>query len=446
MTLPPVLRLLVVFCVFASCKKATTIGLDVLPESDFVIAVFTDTFSLQTLTVKEDPVRTSTLVNNVAGNWYDPDFGRTVATLFTEFYLPTNNVDLGNPDTLFIDSVVLTLAYAGFYGYEDVPQSYTVYEVAEAMNPLPEEGWLSDKNFRINQIPLGKKTNAIVNLLDSVEVIDGKLPAHMRIRLNDRFGQRLLNQSGGANFIDQASFVNYFKGICLSPDTVSTPFGGGVMYINLLSPVSGLNLYYHSTNIDSLTYRLPVTSDVVKTNYYTHNYSGTEVKDHLRNLSGANDSIVYMQGLGGVKTFIRIPHIKTLENVIINKAELVIRQLVDDSGIDSIYLVPQQLVCAKVDTNFSDAVLLDQLDGDPFPEFGGNLLTYITAAGEEVAEYKFSISHHVQNVLNGSQSEFGYYLILFRRGETAGRIKAGGSLRSDEFQMKLNLIYTPLDQ
>jgi hypothetical protein len=75
----------------------------------------------------EDSIKTSSLFNNLIGNMYDPVFGKTYASVFTEFRLPTTNIDLGLTDTLFIDSVVLTLSYANTYGYEDVPQSFSVY-------------------------------------------------------------------------------------------------------------------------------------------------------------------------------------------------------------------------------------------------------------------------------------------------------------------------------
>src|SRR5690349_3508818 len=129
--------------VWSSCRKNSFLGLDVLPSTDDVGAVFTDTFSLITNTVRDDSVLSSSTLNNIAGTLYDPVFGRTYAALFTEFLLPTNDVDFGSPDTLFIDSVVLTLAYNGFYGYNNVPQSFNVFRVTDAMNPIPTDGYYS---------------------------------------------------------------------------------------------------------------------------------------------------------------------------------------------------------------------------------------------------------------------------------------------------------------
>src|SRR5882762_3776514 len=99
--------------VFSSCKKNSFIGKDILPSTDDVGAVFTDTFSLITNTIRDDSVLSSSTINNLAGTLFDPLFGKSYAAFFSEFLLPTNDINFGSPDTLFIDSLVLTLGYGG---------------------------------------------------------------------------------------------------------------------------------------------------------------------------------------------------------------------------------------------------------------------------------------------------------------------------------------------
>src|ERR1043165_1821942 len=156
--------------VISSCRKNSFLGLDILPSSDDVGAVFTDTFSLITNTVRDDSVLSSSTLNNVAGTIYDPVFGKTYAALFTEFLLPTNDVNFGSPDTLFIDSIVLTLAYGGFYGYNNVPQTFNVFRVTEAMNPITANGYYSNKSFAVAGDAIGRKESIVPDFPDSTRV------------------------------------------------------------------------------------------------------------------------------------------------------------------------------------------------------------------------------------------------------------------------------------
>lgn len=427
----------------SSCKKNSFIGKGILPSSDDVGAVFSDTFSLITNTVRDDSVLSSSTINNLAGSIYDPLFGKTYAAFFSEFLLPSNDVNFGSPDTLFIDSLVLTLGYGGSYGYQNVPQTLNIFRVTEAMSPLPTTGFYSNKAFSVDPEPIGREQNLVPDLKDSISEFGVLIPPHLRIRLSDRFGQELLNQSGTSNLANDTAFKNYFRGICVAPDTLATPYGASIIYFNLGSALSGLHIYWHTPHQDSLTYIFPVTSSEVRTNYFKHNYAGTSIPPHLQNNATQNDSVVFVQGMGGLKTRITIPFLQNLDNVLINKAELVITQELDPLRTDSILTPPVQLVCVTQDTSGKDIALPDNLNLI-FPVFGGGKITKVTLDRRVYVEYRFSIADQIQQVIDGKTTDRGLFLIPFRRGETADRIKAGGSMRDDNLKMKFNLIYTPI--
>ncbi|MBA3647506.1 MAG: DUF4270 domain-containing protein [Chitinophagales bacterium] len=427
---------------FLSCNKNTPIGVDILPSGDFINGVFSDTFSLISTTVRQDSVKTSTLFNNVLGNMLDPVFGKTYAAIFTELKLPTNSVDFGTPDTLFIDSVVLTLAYAGIYGFSDVPQSISVFEVTEPLSPLPADGYYSDKFFSVNPEPIGSRQFLVPDLTDTVIVLGLPFPPHLRIRLSDSFGQNILNQSGGTNLSTDTLFREFLKGLLIAPDTVSTPNSASLIYLNLLSPTSGLRLYWHTPKTTSQAFVLPITTDIVKTNYYRHNYSGSEVEKHLQFQSSEGDSIVYVQPLGGVKTRINIPALNTLKNVLINKAEIIITQAPDPQNSDTAYTTPTILYLAASDSLGRNISLPDQLL--VFPSPGGQRTFVTNSSGATVAQYHFSIAKQLQLIIDQKKTDYGLFIIPYSPGENAARLRAGGSNRNDDMKMRLDLIYTNL--
>ena len=78
-----------------------------------------DTFSVVGFSQLEDSLQTSNLNsgNWLLGSFNDPVFGISASTMYTQFRLPSSNVDFGDGAT--IDSVVMYLSYAGAYGSWD---------------------------------------------------------------------------------------------------------------------------------------------------------------------------------------------------------------------------------------------------------------------------------------------------------------------------------------
>ncbi|MBP9883015.1 MAG: DUF4270 domain-containing protein [Chitinophagales bacterium] len=429
-----------------SCKKSTEIGIGILPASSDINAIFTDTFKIVTTSLKQDSLVTSNQFYSLLGNMYDPVFGKSYAAIFTEFLLPTTAIDLGDPDTLFLDSVVLTMAYFKTYGYEDVPQSFSVYEVLEKMSPEPEDGYYSNRSFATSSELLGRKQLLVPNLTDTINVLGSSFPPHMRIRLSDRFGQDLLNQSGEATLATDSAFKEYFKGLLIAPDTLATPYAANIIYLAMLSGTSGLRLYWHTPTKTGLNLSFPITTDESRTNYFKHTYTGSLVADHLMSETGDGDSLLFVQSMAGIRTRVTIPNLLNLKNVIINKAELVISQRLDANRADSIFTPPVQLLIVTLDSAGKVKSIPDNDDfNEAFPSYGGNRLQYGILPGDTVAQYKFNISQQVQLLIDGNITDYGLFLINNSAQETADRLMAGGGNRSDAYQVKLNIIYTPIE-
>jgi hypothetical protein len=207
------------------------------------------------------------------------------------------------------------------------------------MNPEPEDGYFSNTTFTTEPGILGRKRLVVPNLTDSVNVLGQDFPPHLRIRLSDRFGQELLAQSGGESFTNDTAFKNFFHGLSIIPDTNSTPYSASLVYFNLYSLNSGLRLYWHTSNTDSNFLVFPITTDEVTTNYYKHTFGNSLVSKHLQNQTTTGDSLVFVQPLAGVQTRITIPNIQNLQDVIINKAELIVSRFLTRS--DLIAFIPR---------------------------------------------------------------------------------------------------------
>ena len=77
----------------------------------------------------EDSIYTKNLLYTLLGEIHDPVFGTTGAGFCSQFDLQGSNTHLG--DNLELDSVILTLQYAGYYGDTLSGLRLEVYELSE---------------------------------------------------------------------------------------------------------------------------------------------------------------------------------------------------------------------------------------------------------------------------------------------------------------------------
>src|SRR5438128_2241993 len=83
------------FVLFSSCKDPEELGLEVIPSSDQLALLSTDTLTLMTRTVKEDSLQTypvlnalgNSLTSQLLGNYRDPVFGKSDASFYTQVKL-----------------------------------------------------------------------------------------------------------------------------------------------------------------------------------------------------------------------------------------------------------------------------------------------------------------------------------------------------------------------
>lgn len=420
-------------CTLVSCEKKEEIGFEVQPPEDKITVGFGDSCGLTAYTVRDDSVRTDETLLNLMGSYHDPVFGTSTAGFYVQFRLSDNNVSFGtNP---VVDSIVLCLEYdGGYYGDLTTVQSARVFEVNETF--LIDSNYYSSDRFECNSTDL-YTGHFKPNLKDSVFVDTLAYPPQLRLRLNNSLAQKFLNAST-TELSDNPNFLLFFKGLYVVADPVSV--NGAVINFDLLSANSKLVMYYHNDAYDTLTYNFVINENSARVNTFDHyGYSGAS---HSLQMQIAGDTVrgeqnLYLQGMCGLKTYIRLPDLRPLlnnGNVVINKAELIITPT--PSLLNS-YAQPDQLTLSMINEDGSLSYLPDQYYGTAY--FGG---TYNTSNGD----YRFNIATYIQYLVRYFDEYVGKGLYLGLSGSAinAGRLALNGPKTSSS-NLRLEITYTKLN-
>lgn len=451
------LLLLLVALLLSYCTDPTSVGSDLL-EEDRVNSAFTDTVTILSRTLEGDSVATYSLSaprwlsGYLLGDFSDPLFGRTVAEIYTQ---PTLNVALGSftrpdfPANAMLDSIVLVLPYNAntFYGNTDELFQVEINELTDSLSV--DSTYFSNRRFAFGQ-SLGSKT--FTPSLDSFPVLDyrsGSSPdtfqvAQLRIQLDAAFGQRLLSLDS-ATYSLNSNFINHFKGLAIR---AVTPTAGMIGFT--LAPDSGggffdagIYVYYRADTLNQ-QYRFPISVSSPVVSYLENDHSNTPVAPFIGS-SMFSDSLAFLQGTEGLLVELEFPNLEGLENVVVNKAELVV-PVASLSGDDpDLYPPARQLLVFRRDMQSGNFVPIDDyLLPDPSRRttvFGGLLET---GTNGQPDVYRLNISLHFQEMLKDNRTtdiSDVIYLSITPRGSRASRsVLYGGTHPTNP--IKLNLIYT----
>lgn len=423
--------LLSVAVIFNACKEPEGIGLDVLPDGEELSIAWVDSFAIEASTVLDDSVITSNLNNTyLIGDFGDPVFGRVRSELYTQFLLPSSNVDFG--DQPQIDSIVLSLAYSGSYGYTDKLKGTMTFGVAELQEPIEDDSTYYSNVQRVCDPNLLGVRTFRPELLSNIVAGTDTLPPSLRIRLNDQFGQRILNSQNTAS---NASFLNEFNGICVAPQQATMPSGfGSILYFNMVSSFSRLELHYHNTE-DTVQLNLAINEDAATHTRFEHEFS-QQVLDAVSGDTQTGAQQLYIRSMAGLKTKLDFPHLRQLNElgaVAISKAELVVP--LDDSFVPE-HGVPNSLQATAIDSGGSSDFLIDFFEGTDY--YGGGYRSV-------EKEYVFNIARHVQSVLdNPEEPDYGLYILNSGNAVNARRGVFNGPQHPTK-PMKLRMTYTILN-
>jgi hypothetical protein len=395
------LPVLVAVFTLAACNDPDQLGLDILPPGDHLQVNFTDTANVTTLSQHGDSVVTNkNFLTYLLGSYTDPLFGRSDASVYAQVGMPFLPNLGDSTEILTADSLVLTLQYYGsWYGNKSTPLKLTVYRLTESMSP--DSIYFTNRDFSTEAQPVGSVT-FIPQPSDSVPVYGVNTAPHLRIRLSDALADELLSLNGTPTYASNTAWLSYFKGLFVKAEPVTAVNEGSLVHFYLLGFQSGMRLYYHSDTPgdDSASYVFAFNGAI--TNRFAHDYGRSDAGRQIQDAS-YNDSLGYVQAMGGVRAKIDFPHLTDFFSsgpLEINKAELI---LPVQSGETEQYPLPGQMQLQAVDSAGAAVSVSDYVTDAPY--FGG---TYNSSE----KTYTFTVSRELQLVAKGLKEFHGFYVIV----------------------------------
>lgn len=270
---------------FAACKKKeSTVGLGTIDQNEILNGITVDTFDLFTYTVEDDSIITDNGPNGVLGSYNDPKFGNFNASVYTQLSLANINPNFGDISTIILDSVVLALEYAGYYG-DFSEQTFEVYELNEDIHIDSTYYSFTTKSIKsTNLVPFGK--GSLIPTPNKQTVVgDDTLDAQLRIHLDTSFAKALITEaaSGGTSFSSNSSFQTYLKGLYIKTNNGNqAPGVGAALYVKLNDPSSKLTIYFRQAGVYK-TYDFLLNASCADFTHIEINSSGTNVESVVQN-------------------------------------------------------------------------------------------------------------------------------------------------------------------
>ncbi len=427
--------LLLIVCLISCKKEYNAIGLNLQDE---LLGTTRDTTSITAYSVLYDTLSTTNLSTQLLGELRDPIFGKTTASVYSQFLSSGSTPSFGeNP---VIDSIVLTLQTAGFYGDTSAAMRFEVYELTDELESGTTYYNYSTSGHSDDNLLNNPETSYYIRPNTAITLNGEVLSPHVRIRLTPEFGQHLIDESD--DWLTDAAILAEFKGLFIQ--ATSTHPTGCLFSTNMTSSLTGLVLYYHNTSGNGLSYSFrPSESGVTYNNYNHFGYADAcqDLRRQIIDNDNSNISKLYLQAMCGVRAKINLPYIRqkfaSLDNrVVINRAELVISNYYPS---ESIFTNPSSLSIQGVKNDGSLYYIPDDdmVSGDGF--FGG---TYNSTTGE----YRIRITQYIQQlILNQGNFANYFYLTIKGSGTHASRLVFHSSTPEAGYegkQLRVEIAYT----
>jgi hypothetical protein len=431
-----------------NCKKnkfktgvAPSMSADVQPESDILNAIYSDSTTFQIHTIKNDSSRSFQDQFKYLGSNQDPVFGRTNASIYTNFSMPSGVTNVSFGDDVVLDSAEFILTFTqNFVGDTTTPLLYEIHQLTQALDKTKSYYMHSTAPYSSTKLSTASRR---ITKTGSFYTI--------RLPLDKTFATAIV--SNPAYLINGSTFQSIYKGFYITTrNTNLNPSAqGALMKIDLDNPTSGVYMYYHNgpaTLKEPKTYRFPFSSDNAsrfnKIEYDPTSGANLLLTNQLNKTDTTSGINVFLKGVGGPKAIIRLPFLKnysSAEPVAVNRAEFIFK--VDQSFIPTTgkYEAPLQISLVAIDASGKEVFIKDQFYSEQ--KFGG-------AYDPVNKQYVFNIARHVQDIMSGKLENYGFYLVVanpdrnyvVRRDDKAERVVFGG-LNNSLYKPTFRLTYVP---
>jgi len=427
----------------SACKKPdNSIGTNFLEGEMFNTGIYRNT-KLMAFTSENNKIETSSASKSLLGAYRDEVFGMTRASYGIQLKLQQLSPSFGT--NAVVDSVILTMPYLGrgdnrdikdsegnvigseaftnyetdsIYGDRTIPMHIQISELDKLLRT--DSTYYSTVDLPITGSPLYENMN-FVSYLDSLTLYghnrDGsnkdtlKIPASFRVHLDkDYFQTNIIDMEGSAALASEANFIDYFNGLSFS----TTSNNGAVYSFDMLSG-SSLVIYYKNDDLDDddellspQSFNLLFSSELSRANKYEFDRStitdpnSTLIAQLNGDTLNGSDAL-FLQGMSGLEgnlmLFTDDDQLKGLRDSswLINDASLIYR--VSDDNENAV-APPFRIYMFNRDSMYSNNW---QITDDIYENgaFDGNLRNDPKIFSGEDRYYKFRITNHIDEILNG---------------------------------------------
>lgn len=486
----------------ASCNKldTTDIGSNLIPPVDNVKTFDTvlDVNAAAAFFADSAKVtNTDDLALGYISTANDPIFGKTTANIFAQWKPNFYPYYLGNPkDTIQgypdtgIDSIVVCLAYKGYYGDSTTPQKFELREI------LSSSGF-KDSTYDLFYRPapsqlgplLGSTIAAPRDMRAVVKLAAGRdsVQNQLRIRITNplflaRFGNYDSSSTSSTNAFNRDSlWREAVRGFSISADSTNGAYGRNLWYCNLSDAASRIEVHYRKrpgvynagkpdTSYSILPFALSATGTINASAFACNmirTWQGAEIASPA---AGA----MYIQSGPGTADTLRIPGLSGLPNSIIHRAELIMEQIPGVALVDQAMVPPNYMYLDLVDSPAKGFYRPFPIDLNPdggynvFPGvsninysyFGGYLRYKNDAFGNRIGYYNFNVTRHVQGIVTRKEpnktmrlyapfeldytSQLGFFArYRFINSLGYGRVKLGDGTNPN-YKLRLRIVYSKI--
>lgn len=433
--------------IFCSCNEPTILGSDLVEGEQGEIQII-DTFQIKMKTIEGDTVvgfdpDFVNYSNYLFGDFDDPAFGKSTASLYFRIGGPGFYPDFD--EITRADSIVLVLPYdtSAFYGNTKETFSFDLFEISERMDGTAT--YSTDTTITTDPMPLMNNISFVPNGVDSIEIITSntddqedsvKVIPQLRVKLDDSYMDRIVN-TDSLTYESDSIFLDIFKGFHIKPTTETK----GMVSFDMVDPTAGIYLYYHTSDSTFESFQFRFNRLIVPS--YSQTTADSPVETFMNDQANA-DSIHFVQGMKGLGVKMTLPDFSSLNDVIINRAEieLTVTSLPNDDI--SLFTPTEQLILSyQLDSSGNSRVPIDDVSfaGSNIDNiqdwFGGNI---VTGSSGNVQTYKMSIASHLQRVIDG-EVDNSLYLQPYLRSQFIARAAFKGA-KAKENPAKLKIFYT----
>ncbi len=420
-----------------ACNKPSDFGKE-LVEGNNIPWFITDSMPLEATTVLGDSVLTyyapivqRSLASFKLGIMPDPNFGTLTAEVYAQLDVINGTTDASPLKDAQIDSVTWAINYDSDsthqYGHFDRLLDFNVFRIKDDLNDSRFDSIYSNRQLQVWDDPVAELTGFLPKPYP-------KDSTKMKFYFNESF-KTFLKTLPDSSFASTEKLQQVFEGLAIKAKTVT----GSLLSLRLYGGSNALNIYY--TKAGDTTHRI-LTLGALATgrnhNYLHHDLTGSRLASSLANPD--NDTILYVQGLGGPMVRIELPVIGADFGYILNQAQLEVTVSADnDNSIGQ----PARFWLYTRNSNGTLSSIADALNAanaNSLEIFGGTAEKYVKNDGTFEYKYKLRLTEFMRQMIK-YQSNNVVYLGVASIGTDPGRAVIT-STKAQHNPLRLRLIFS----